>query len=299
MLLLGALGIARWKLEEHRALSSLRRRELLDAVERMEARRSAKGDPEGTPLLAGFPERSRCENEWPPECEAAERYFLPVNQEEGRKMAASWRGNEFPVSEGGRVLSWYAGIDPDLLTSSELLLIATVTSPFLGNPVEGESTPRTVIAGMESLRAALQRKCGACAPAPDVLKTYSHAPFPASIAVAAEVGRRGTGFANDPAPPLGQLAVSLRKGEAPPQNALERPGEAGLVALEWGRKGEKEHTKELLWMAVHGPSATDRIAALSALLRMYPEEEQWKGWEGLPGAEQAKGRAMLLLSGKP
>lgn len=264
------------------------RGQVVDALERMQARWKNLPEPPGAPALPGFPERSG----WT-EDGAASRYFPPPNAEKGRLLARNWKGNEFPVPVGAMVISWYAGIIPS--TPEELLLLATVTSPMLGAPVEGAVTPREAIRGQEALRAAMARACGTCAPEPGILSTYRKTPFPPSIAVTAEVGARGTGPVTDPAPPLGALAAAIRRGEEVSPEALEEPGQAGLVALEWGRQGDRHRIPLLLKLAADGPSGPDRLAALFAVQRLT-RGEGLGPWEGLPGTEEGIRRARLLLA---
>ena len=285
----------------------LRATEFVEGMVKMAARWKGEDEPE-LRLLGGLPNRATWEwckdpatglpsnKELCADARAAALFFPPSSREIGRKMAATWKGDEFPVPNISYVVSWYAGRDPMEMYPSELLLLATCTAPLLGAPVEGNSTPIEALAGQERLRQGAIHACGSCAPKPALLATYTRTPFPVSIAIAGEVGARGTGTLKDPVAPLGALAIAIRRGEEVPPEALELPGQAGLVALEWGRLGDERRLPALLKMANEGPSAADRIAALYAALRISGGFEGVKKWEGLPGSEVAVPRALAVAS---
>jgi hypothetical protein len=183
------------------------------------------------------------------------------------------------------VVAWYAGVDPAALDEPTLLLLAASTARVLGSE-EGATHSasgfaRASLAGLEPLRAALEARCGACAPAPGPLPA---AQLPGGLppSIQGERMARSADPEAVPREPLGALVGSLRQGGQAPPAAWEQPGHAGMAALELGRAGRTEALDRLLEAAVSGPSALDRLAALHAALWLVQPES----WPAGPARER-------------
>jgi hypothetical protein len=265
----------------------------------MEARWKREPEASGTPLLGGAITRKEWEacldSEGLPVCATGKSlsvFFPPADKEIGRKLAARWSGNEYPAPASAAVVSWYSKEDPSLLSEDELLGLAAATSLILGIPQYGTGVPVNRIAGLEVLRKALETQCGRCAPKPETLPVYQDKLIPASSVLSGEIMARGEGERLDPVPPLGTLVALVRKGKEPLENATITVGQAGLVALEWGRAGNPDKIEALLKIASEGPSSSDRLAALYAVIRL--SNGQLATWRGLPGYEEIVATAEQL-----
>lgn len=192
------------------------------------------------------------------------------------------------------VVAWYAGVAPASLDRPTALLLAASTARVLGSE-EGvrysvSGFAEQSLAGLESLRAALEARCGDCAPPPGALPT-AELPLPPSL--------RGERVARSASPQatadseLGQLVASVRRGGQVPAETWQRAGFCGMAALELARAGRVEALDSLLEAAVSGPTAMDRIAALHAAMSL----EEPDTWPEGPARERALAVRYELESG--
>jgi hypothetical protein len=181
------------------------------------------------------------------------------------------------------VVAWYAGADPVTLDEPTLLLLAASTARVLGSE-EGATHSasgfaRASLAGLEPLRAALAARCPECVPPPAPLPS-AQLELPPSLQ-GERVARSASTEASAESE-LGMLVGALRRGEAPPDDALSRAGYCGMTALELGRAGRVDQLEWLLEASERCPSALDRLAALHAALWLVQPES----WPAGPARER-------------
>ncbi|MFH1465423.1 MAG: hypothetical protein ABIO70_13630 [Pseudomonadota bacterium] len=191
------------------------------------------------------------------------------------------------------VVLWFADQDPATLDEPTLLLLAESTARLLGADVTGTHEGRIenatrALAGQEALRAALEARCGACAPTPAALPGPSD-PGRLPASVEGEHLARSGAPTRESTSELGAMVGIIRRGGEPPADAWERVGFCGMAALELARARRVDQLEALLHAAVHGPAAMDRLAALYAAAALRPPST----WPRGPARNRAERLGLL------
>ena len=210
------------------------------------------------------------------------RIGVTAQQQSAREQAASdWAAQTPLLPEApeagitpGRV-PWLVDLaGAGALPDAAIPQAAAATRAVIDDPVPAELAREHYtaesLAGLEPFRSQQQSRCGDCAPAARPLPERVF-PGPVSLSNQAEAHRRST--VTQDADALVRVAVTIREGGTPEEAVWQTPAQAGLAALELGRRGNTADLPVLLKQAVSGPTASDRIAALYAADRLAGPEE--------------------------
>lgn len=214
-----------------------------------------------------------------PACSPVEADLItnpPADPEQGRRLVAAVGPDRLlgVAQVAPLVVLWFADQDPATLDEPTLLLLAESTARLLGADVAGTHEGRVenatrALAGLETLRAGLEARCGTCAPAPAPLpEPREPERLPASVE-GEQLARSGAPT-RESTSELGAMIGIIRQGGEPPAAAWERVGFCGMAALELARAGRVDQLDALLNGAIHGPAAMDRLAALYAAAALRP-----------------------------
>ena len=262
-----------------------------DTARRMDLRWAGLAE-EGRPLDAELPIRERWEACMPlaravtdcPDVLAAALEVPPPDAARGYALvqaigAPAFRAGRDPGERALHLVGWGP---PPLPTVETLQAWAVATATMLGGSGDGTAS----VAGLEQVRRQLLALCGDCAPATGDIQP------PDPLASAALDGERLARQADpdlESASPLAQVVARVRRQEPLPPEVWQTPGLCGMAALELARAGRG--LDEILDAAVHGPTESDRLAALHAALRLADPES----WE--PGEARERATRLAEVAG--
>lgn len=260
LLVAGFLGGATLRHQDALDRTDARTEVWLDVADRAEARWA--NEPEtGSPLLDAYPERA----EWD---DCIDRLRTPGC--EGVRRAAVF----FPGPDAGLADFWFEGpgyrdawaFEQPVTDRASARVRASAIAALLGSPAldrPPKAWAEQALAGQTALREAW---------APDLEPTaFVPMTAPQRDVLVPRLAERAarSGSVEPGMPRLAELAARVRMGETP--DVRDEPGAAGLVALELGRMGRVDALETVEAIAVHGPSATDRLAGLYARQRLQSD----------------------------